>query len=202
MRKVITKVYAFEELTPEAQQAAIENNYDINTDYEWFDDTFDNIKTEIAPLLGITIKDIYFSGFSSQGDGAKFLGEYEHKLQSVAKIKKQYPDCECLIRIAEGLQTIQKSYRYSVYARVTNGGGSNLYNHECTTSIDCYRGPADNSDWLPRADETAVSDLLRDFMRWIYRTLEEEHDNLQEPEQIEESITANNMEFTEDGKNY
>jgi hypothetical protein len=38
-------------------------------DYEWYTSVYDDA-TEIARLMGIEIKDIGFSGFSSQGDGA------------------------------------------------------------------------------------------------------------------------------------
>lgn len=48
-----------------------------------------------------------------------------------------------------------------------------------------------------RADE--VTKALRDFNRWIFRRLQDEYEYLTSDEQVEESIRANEYEFTEDG---
>ena len=48
-----------------------------------------------------------------------------------------------------------------------------------------------------RAD--GVLEALRDFNRWIYKQLETEYEYLISEKQIEESIRANEYEFTEDG---
>ena len=71
---------------------------------------------------------IYFSGFSSQGDGACFEGTYRYKKGAVAAIKKETgfghkrPDGTVgtgdkeLIRIATELQAIQRKNFYRLYA--------------------------------------------------------------------------------------
>lgn len=45
MRTVRTKVYKFYELTPEAQNKAVERLYDINIDYRWWDYIFEDAET-------------------------------------------------------------------------------------------------------------------------------------------------------------
>jgi hypothetical protein len=44
-----------------------------------------------------------------------------------------------------------------------------------------------------------LKDILRDYMRWIYRTLEKEYDYMTSEEAIKETIIANDYEFTKDG---
>ena len=78
MRTETINVYQFNELS-DSQKQSVFDNWRINgPDYEWWDCIYDDAKT-IAALMGIEIKDIYFSGFSSQGDGACFTGNYAYK---------------------------------------------------------------------------------------------------------------------------
>lgn len=43
---VETEVFKFDELTEEAKQSAIENLYDINVDYEWWEYTYEDAIVE------------------------------------------------------------------------------------------------------------------------------------------------------------
>jgi len=56
--------------------------------------------------------------------------------------------------------------------------------------------------WQSVSDDTreSLSNALRDFMRWIYRSLETEYDYLTSEEQIAESIIINGYEFDEYGE--
>jgi hypothetical protein len=51
-------------------------------------------------------------------------------------------------------------------------------------------------------DAKTVRELLRDLMRWIYRTLEAEHDYQLSDENAAETIEANEYEFTASGEPY
>ena len=44
MRTIRTKVYKFDELSKEAQNAAINSNYDINVFFDWWDYTYEDAK--------------------------------------------------------------------------------------------------------------------------------------------------------------
>lgn len=44
MKTKVINLYSFDELSEEAQQKAIENLYDINIDYDWWDFTYDDAK--------------------------------------------------------------------------------------------------------------------------------------------------------------
>lgn len=44
-----------------------------------------------------------------------------------------------------------------------------------------------------------IKELLRDYMRWIYKQLEKEHEYQNSNEVVDETITINEYEFDEDG---
>lgn len=194
--KQITKtytVYSFDELSEDAKQKAIENLYDINVDYDWW--SYDDSK-EIASLMGIDIENIYFSGFSSQGDGACFEGSYTFKKNGVKNVKSYAPLDKELHQIAERLQDVQKKHFYKLSANVKHSGH---YYHEMCTEINVYK----DGNYLHTEAELSAEDeikyILRDYMRWIYRQLEKQYDYLTSEKAIIETIEANEYTFLEDG---
>ena len=48
--------------------------------------------------------------------------------------------------------------------------------------------------------EDAIRENCRDFMDWIYKSLEREYDYMMANEQVDDSIIANEYEFTENGE--
>jgi len=52
MRTIETTVYKFDELSDEAKQQSIENLYDLNVDYEWWDCTYED-----AENIGLKISE-------------------------------------------------------------------------------------------------------------------------------------------------
>ncbi|MCK5610705.1 antitoxin of toxin-antitoxin stability system [Candidatus Pacearchaeota archaeon] len=198
---VKTEVFKFDELSEEAQQTAIEKLYDLNVDHDWWD--FEDAK-QAAARMGIEIDDIYFSGFSSQGDGACFEGSYSYQNGGIKAIKDYAPQDERLHQIAQGLQDIQRKSFYGLSATVKHSGH---YYHEYCTNIsvsECrtLRDGCGSEDYASVADNEAITEALRDFMRWIYKQLEKEYDYLTSEEAIKESIKANGYEFTGDGERY
>lgn len=194
-RQICKTVYKFEELSDAAKKKAIEHWNEHGLDYEWWDAVYEDAK-EIGKLMGITITDIYFSGFSSQGDGACFEGSYEYAKGSIKAVKDYAPKDENLHSIVRDLQNIQRRSFYGLSASVKQSGH---YSHEYCTDISVY----DNRDNAPyevdSQTEEALADTLRDFMRWIYRQLEKEYDWLTSDEQVSETLVANEYEFDEHG---
>ena len=198
---VETEVFKFNELSEEAQQTAIEKLYDLNVDYDWWD--YEDA-TQAAACMGIEIDDIWFSGFSSQGDGACFEGHYEYQEGGVKAIKDYAPQDEKLHQIAQDLQDIQRKCFYGLYANVKQFGH---YSHEYCTDINVYerrilRDGCESDESASIADHENIEEALRDFMRWIYKQLENQYDYLTSAEAIKESIEANDYEFTAEGKRY
>ena len=209
MRTQTTTVYKFDELSDEAKQTAIDNNRSWNVqDFEWWDFSYEAF-AEAADLFGLDIRQtrkslvggghrynptIFFSGFSSQGDGACFDGYYSYKKGAPESTKQAFPADSELLRIVQGLQALQQRNFYQLTASVKHRG---RYNHSgcMDITVDRADGKAFNDD-----DEESLKQLLRDFADWIYSQLEKEYDYLTSDEAVAESFRANEIEFTEDGQ--
>ncbi len=190
-------IYKFAELSDESKEAAVQQYREDGFDYGWWDCVYEDAK-EIALLMGIDIENIYFSGFSSQGDGACFEGDYSYKKNTANAVKEYAPKDTELHRIAQALQDIQKACFYSISASVKHSGH---YNHRyCTEICVDFENHYNANDYFDEKNETAVIELLRDFMLWIYKQLEKEWNCQNSDEAIVESIKANDYDFTEDGK--
>lgn len=191
------EIYEFSELSDEAKEKAMQWFREGNLDSEWYDGVYEDAK-EVGKLIGIDIDKIYFSGFSSQGDGACFEGNYEYRIGSVKEIKKYAPKNKELHRIAVELSKIQRKSFYGLTARVKHFGA---YSHELCTQIDVYGdfelGDRYYVDFI--SNEEGIIELLRDFMKWIYKSLEADHDYLNADKQVIESIECNEYEFLKDG---
>lgn len=189
--KTITRtetICKFSELSEEHKNKALEHFHDWNTrDSFWQECTIEDSKT-IAGLMGITIGEIYFSGFSSQGDGACFTGSFSYSKRMVQAVKRYAPQDKELHRIAAEIQELHRLAFYTARGCVTHSGH---YYHErsMSVSIDAEKGKAEESDWI---------EAFADFASWIYRQLENEYDYQSSPEAIAESLEANEMEFTID----
>ena len=191
MRTVEHNLYQFDELSDSAKERAREW-YRTTFDYEWWDFVYDDAK-EIGKILGIDISEIYFSGFWSQGDGAQFTGDYKYH-KGASKEIRSYTNDEELHRIADDLQEIQRRNFYSITASVSHSGH---YYHEYCTTINVY----DSREVDVSIDtEESIQELMRDYMRWIYRALEREYDYLTSDENIDEMMAANEYEFDENGE--
>lgn len=196
MRIIETQAYQFTELSEQAKQKALDKAREWQADDNfWHEYVIDDAK-EIGKLLGIDIDKIYFSGFSSQGDGACFTGHYEYVKGAAKKIQEYAPKDEELHSIAERLQAIQKRHFYGLSASIKHRG---YYYHSGCTDIDVYK----NGNYLyseaEQEAEEEIKDLLREFMDWVYSKLEREYEWLTSDEQVQEMIQANGYEFDEDG---
>lgn len=191
MRTVTKTVYKFDELSPEAQEKAIEANYRIEVDYcNWWDFEFEAID-RAAELLGIEIERqkekgvatkelcIYFSGFYHQGSGLSFDAFYRHAKGCKKAISKEFPRDEKLQQIATALVKAQKPLRYEGQARVT---GSNRGHYLCFDS-----------------DSEYIDAAISDFASWAYDSLKTQFEYLTSREVVIDSLKANECEFNEDG---
>ncbi len=200
MRTAETEVYEFNELSEQAKEHARERYRANAFDYDWWEYVYDDTKSA-AELLGISINNIQFSGFWSQGDGASFTGDYRYAKGAFKRIKAWAPEDKELHRIAEGIQCLQKQYFYSLRASITRDAGSNYYSHSGTMHVDVWDSRRSMYADLGDAEDD-LADLMRSFADWIYTRLEREFEFLTSDEQIDEAICANEYEFTEDGSIY
>ena len=161
-------------------------------DYDWDEFVIEDSK-ECAKLIGIDIDNVWYSGFWSQGDGACFEGEYAYRKGAAKAIRDHAPLDTELHRIADELQKLQRAHFYGLSARVSHSG---FYSHEYCTRISVF----DRDDDADVDTDESLCDLLRDYMRWIYKRLEQEYEWLTADEQIDNMLRDNEYTFTEEGE--
>jgi hypothetical protein len=193
MRTRTINLYSFAELSDSAKQNALDRLRDINVDDScWSDSAIDAIEDSGA-LLGISIKHVYFTGFSRQGDGACFEGTYSYRKGALASVRAEWPQEIELHHIASTLQSIQRPHFYRLSATVSHRGH---YYHSYCTQIDVEDSNGLN---VPARVKDSLKTALRRFMDWSYRCLEREYEYQTSDEAILETIEANEYDFSESG---
>ena len=190
MRVIEQRVYKFNELSDKAKERARAWWREV-TEFE-YGYVIDDIKT-IGDCLGIDIDKVLFSGFSSIGDGACFVGDYSYKAGWRKELAKTVPYENDLFDIGAYLQNVQKQHTYRLTAKCENCG---VYCNSAYMAV--YVAHKDDKDVGRAEDELAKA--LREFADWAYRLLESEYDHQMEDDTIDENIVSNEYEFTEDGK--
>ncbi|CAM3072479.1 MULTISPECIES: antitoxin of toxin-antitoxin stability system [Sphingomonas] len=210
--QITTTVYRLHEVSASAKDAARRwYRQDAPCD-DWHEFVFDDF-TRICELIGVELNShavrlygggtrqvprIWFSGFSSQGDGACFEGRYCYAKSSTKAIRAHAPRDGELHRIADMLAAIQRLNFYQLGAGITHRG---RYYHEYSMTIDVERsGPVETA--MAGGAEEVVVEALRDLARWLYRQLEAEYEYQTADEQVDAAIIANDYSFTDDGARF
>jgi hypothetical protein len=188
-----TTVYKYDELSDVAKEKARDWFRTDSAQDEWWDSTFEDV-TECGKLLGIQIDNIYFSGFSSQGDGACFEGRYSYAKKARDAISAYTGGMETLENIANELQELQRKNFYRLEAKVKHSGH---YSHEYCTDIDVFN--SFTGDYVPAETHDEMAATLRRFMKWIYRELENYYNDQNSDESVDENIRCNEYTFDING---
>lgn len=211
MPRTIEKLlYKFDELSDRSKEKARDWWRQCeNQDSSFHEFVIDDAET-IGEMLGIEFRTrsvrlmgggvrhepcIFWSGFSSQGNGACFEGTYLYEKGAAKKIREHAPQDTVLHAIADSLQDVQRRYFYRLRANVDHA--DHHYSHSRTTRIE-VTNPETYAD-VPQDDEDMIANELRNFMDWIYQQLEKEYDYTMSDENVDESILLNEYEFYEDG---
>lgn len=206
---VETLVYKLEELPDAAKDGARAWYREGGFDADWYDAVYEDFQ-RIAEILGLDLKTrpvrlmgggtrqdpcIWFTGFSSQGDGACFDASLSYRKRASQRIRDYAPQDGDLHRIADVLQAVQRRNFYQLHAETSHRGH---YYHEYSMAISVTR---DSPTWQDMTDdaEEVVTEALRDLARWLYLQLEREYDYLSSDEAVDETIIANEYTFTEAG---
>lgn len=209
MRVIEKTVYQFEELSETAKERARDWYRQASDGDSFYAECVIDNAVECASIIGIDIDHrtwtnpyghsgkspkVYYSGFSSQGDGASFDADYRYKPGAVKAIANHTGNDETLVNIAKRLQELQRVNFYQLRATITQSGN---YCHAYTMHADVYR----YDDKPVDADtEEELLDCMRDFANWIYSNLEREYEYQNSDESVDESIRCNEYEFTEEGE--
>ncbi|HGY4720953.1 TPA: antitoxin of toxin-antitoxin stability system [Citrobacter amalonaticus] len=211
-RIISTTVYTLDELSEPARERARAWYSEGGPEYDWYSDIYDNF-TLICNILGVRLRTrtvtttggrhrekacIWFSGFSSQGDGACFEGHYRYQSQAARNIREHAPQDEELHRIADELQALQQRHFWQLQADIQHRG---RYYHEYSMDITVTRhGPV--AQEVTEDAETALSKALYDLAHWLYCQLQNEYDWLTSPAAVDEAILANEYTFTDAGQRF
>lgn len=194
--------YYVDELPETVRVEVLEKYRDWNITDEWWDFVYEDAK-RMGALMGITIDEIRFSGFSSQGDGASFNGRYNYDPEAVENIKAECCD-PVLITIATGFTQLQVTVKllYGITYFASVGFTSDMYCHSATmrTTFNENDFPENQDiDELVQID-IKVEALLQQFADWIYDQLSAESEYLESDEAIIESLNSNGLKFNLDGE--
>jgi hypothetical protein len=199
MRTIRIKAYKFSELSAEAQQTAIDNYRDINTDYDWHETVYDDFESLCKTIaVDVDLKKTYFSGFYHQGSGSSFTAWVDVKacLEAIKADKwKQYAPLEEMKFYPVTDNMLRLCHLCSCNIEPTNRESSVRIDFDS----DTY-GKHTNIDAVIQEIEDFFEDMANTLNNWLYTTLEKEYEYLSSDEAVKDTIIANEYEFTKDGK--
>jgi len=176
MRQVteIKKVYSFEDLkTNETlKDKVLQNLYDINVDYEWWECTFDD-----AENVGIKLTEF------DTGRAQMIRGEWiEDACHAARKIEDEHGDeCDTCKTTEDFIQ--ERDEILNTAARDENGE---------------FEDERELDNDLDECEKDYLQSILQDYLTILCK----EYEYLQSEEAILETIECNEYEFTEDGQIY
>lgn len=217
------RTYSFEELSPEAQEKALDKYRDINVDYnDWHDTIITDFEEDLRDNFGFEDVKVQYSGFYSQGDGASFEGRCEDQdkfmrnglditkstdLIDMGEEKKS--DDNDLVDLVGDLRNIgfDTRERYSpddFYFSVVRT--SSRYSHENTIEGEVELDEIDMDDDDDRDVDKMLEDLVDKTTEWarskskeLYDSLYKYYEELQEDDAVKDTIIANDYKFDKEG---
>lgn len=199
MNIVEIKTFKFDELSPEAQQVAINQYRESDNLYEgWYEHLEEDFHA-ILEMIGLYNIDSQFSGFCSQGDGASFIGNYQYKKGCLKAIKRHAPKDSELHNIVKGIIYHQKDNGYLLSCEIYHSGN---YSHSNTMRFDWEKAGDSYFEWKNCHIEDELEQLFKDLADWYYSRLKNEYEFLNSDECIKENIISNEYDFLENGKQY
>lgn len=200
MRKVIqeTEVFTFDELSDDAKENARQWMREANAGDNWAAETMlDCTVTDAARLLGIEFvrRGAYPAiDWDTNPVDAAFSGTWRASKFKPGAIEKEFPADKELHGIAASLAIIARDFPES-YADCGAG-------RRCTQIVDAYMSDDEADEHDVCEAITACEQTLRDFAHWIACAVDREIEYQNSDEVIDETIVANEYEFTADGEVY
>ena len=199
--QIKTDVYTFDLLSDRAKEKARDWYRKASAGDEFGAECAIDDAKETLKHAGWDISKVYYSGFSSQGDGACFDGAWAAKGVNVAAMKEAAPLDTELHRIAEELAKVAAAFPLSC-GGVKQSGHSY---HEYCTRFEFEASEEKDDAETNLAINSAEADFIeasRDAMRWVYRQLEKDWEFQNSDETVDENILANEYTFMINGKRF
>ena len=202
----MTPLDRFNALTKRQQDEILDKHRHWNVEHvEWWDVVYDDFKHDMA-AIGIEVERMYFSGFSSQGDGACFDGRVFSWGDFLPSIYRADP---ALITLAEQAWVFRVEHRGHYYHENCTSFYADMacpsdycYSEleEFVQAYSPYKTEIQDAVFLANLQEYNYDTLKDEFteafkrhMRDLYSRLEVEYDHLTSDEVVLESLDANDM---------
>lgn len=223
-RTTTTTLYQFSELSDRAKERARDwwRNLEASSGDNTFAESVIEMLATAAQMIGFELTTrqvqlmnkttrrepaIYWSLGYCQSDGLALTGRYRYQAGAVKAIIKEFPQETELHAIARNLQAIQRSHFYKAITDVSDRSRSFYMSTEtecdCRRCTDGYNRTLDGwklRDQRLRELDEAIASELRDLAHWGYNALRKEHEYQNSDAVIDETIEANEYEFTEEGE--
>lgn len=201
MRNVEIPVYKFSELSAKTQQILVDKSRD-DFNPHWYETVFDDIEKG-AEMIGIDIDEIHFE-LHRKGSGASFDGSYEYKKDWEESVKSEFGGnlAKVFLDVGLSLQAAQEKTNDLISANLTRICGSG-YSHEYTVDIEVlFDGEPSYESEIADSVYGDVVEALRDFMKAIYKMLDNHYDSITGDDVIKEYLIEKDLEYYEDGRVY
>jgi len=196
----------FEQLPQHAKDTILgEHRYRDVSDGDWWDFLFDQFKEDMLEK-GIKVNQIYFSGFSNQGDGACFKGHIQNieLFFRANELDKEYPLLFEAHKAEFADAEVHLSVSVSTRGRYCHDNTMYISSEdiEVRNYVDKDENPLRYAaieiyvdEFNSRAQEFSdrCLEIFRAHARTLYRQLNDEHDYLTSDEHVLESLISNEM---------
>jgi hypothetical protein len=202
----MTPIERFNALTARQRDEILDKHRGWNVDHtEWHDCVYDCFKADME-AIGIEVDRMYFSGFSSQGDGACFEGRVGDWPKFLESVGYTCPALTALAAESWGLSVKHSGHYYHENCThfssdmVSPDDYSESEMDEFVYAHSPYKTEIQNAAFVAILKgynfgelEDEFEEAFKDHMRNLYNRLEEEYDSLTSDESILESLHANDM---------
>jgi hypothetical protein len=172
MKTITTTLYEYDELSNEAKEKAIEEMYNINVDYDWWDYSYADAENIGLKITGFDID----RGSYCSGD---FIESAEETAEKI--IANHGETCETYRTAKDYL-----AERSALVVKYSDGINTNVVTEENEYDFDCE---CDDID----------AEFLRSLLEDYRIILQHEYEYLTSEEAIIETIQANEYHFSENG---
>jgi hypothetical protein len=196
----------FKALTARQRDEILDKHRQFNTEHlNWWDSTYDDFKSDMD-AIGIDVDRMYFSGFSSQGDGACFEGNVDDWPKFLESVGYTCPALTALAAESWGLSVVHRGHYYHENCThftsdmVSPDDYSESEMDEFVYAHSPYKTDIQNAAFVAilkgynfGALEDEFEEAFKDHMRKLYRSLEAEYDHQTSDESVLEALAANDM---------
>jgi hypothetical protein len=209
MKQINLKLFLFEELSSEIQQKVIEQHRYVNTAHNWYEYAFDDF-IQIGKTIGISLESnsIFFSGFSSQGDGSTFSAHID-PMKFIYAMKAQawkayapdielncapYPCAADLLSLMEREILIPHQYTRNP------SRGFGIQYVSSYDFISCHDREYTNIERELEKLDSWVESILNALNQYLYKSLESEYDYLLSDSAVQEILISDEHYFIASGE--